>query len=178
MLSRTSLMFVGFAVVAAFANWWKGGMPLALQSAGFAAEEALQVAPELVFGLLIAAFSSILVSRERVARWLGAEAGLRGLVIATLVGALMPGGPFASFPLVFALYQAGADVGALTAFLVAWAAIGVNRLLVWEIPFMGVEFGLLRLVSSLPLPILAGLGAQFLASRLEFFRMRREEEAE
>lgn len=177
-MNRTSLMFMGFAAIAGVASWWKGGWGMVGDSTLLAITETIKVAPELFFGLVIAACSSILVSRERIAKWLGAEAGLRGILLASLVGAIMPGGPFASFPLVFALYQAGADIGALTAFLVAWAAVGVNRLLVWEIPFMGVEFGLLRLVSSLPLPILAGLGAQFLAERSSFFRPPRRENSE
>jgi uncharacterized membrane protein YraQ (UPF0718 family) len=82
----------------------------------------------------------------------------------------MPGGPFASFPLVLALSQAGADIGALIAFLVAWAAIGINRLLIWEIPFMGLEFSALRFVSSLPLPLIAGAIARYLWNRYPSFR--------
>lgn len=176
MFNRTTLLFLGLAALSGVAGWWSGGMEAVEDSALRAIGETLSVAPELGFGLTIAAFSSILVSRERIAKWLGEESGLRGILLASAIGAFMPGGPFASFPLVFALFQAGADIGALTAFLVAWAAVGVNRLVVWEIPFMGVEFGLLRFASSLPLPLLAGLGAQYLSSRFAFFKLRREEE--
>ena len=174
MINRSSLLFIGLAAVAVALGWLFGGTGTVIGAAREAFESTLQVAPELVLGLLIAAFSSALISRERIARWLGAETGFRGIALASTIGALMPGGPFGSFPLVFALYKAGADIGAVTAFLVAWATVGVNRLFVWEIPFMGVEFGMLRFFSSLPLPLLAGLAAQFLARRHAFFRMPRD----
>ncbi|MCL6709235.1 permease [Pseudomonas sp. R2.Fl] len=127
--------------------------------------QIVSLLPHLVLGLLIAAAVTVLVPRHRVARWLGADSGMKGLLVATFIGAVMPGGPFASFPLVFALSQAGADIGALIAFLIAWAAIGVNRLVIWEIPFMGLEFSTLRFLSSLPLPIIAGVIARVLCER-------------
>lgn len=130
------------------------------------------ILPYLTLGIVMAGFVVVLIPRERVAAMIGRESGLRGLLVASAIGALMPGGPFASFPLVLALSKAGADVGALIAFLVAWAAIGVQRMIMWEIPFMGWEFGVVRFLSSLPLSVLAGMMARALSDRFAFFRLR------
>jgi uncharacterized membrane protein YraQ (UPF0718 family) len=89
-----------------------------------------------------------------------------------MAGAITPGGPFTSFPIVHALWVAGADAGALIAYLTAWALIGLNRLIVWELPLMGAEFTVIRTLACLPLPILAGLIARALV-RLPFFTMRK-----
>ncbi|MCB1743899.1 MAG: hypothetical protein KDK91_26230, partial [Gammaproteobacteria bacterium] len=50
-------------------------------------------------------------------------------------------------------------------FLTAWATLGFHRILMWEMPLMGPQFALVRYLSSLPLPLLAGLVA-LLCSRL------------
>ena len=92
-----------------------------------------------------------------------ARAGLRGLLLASGAGAATPGGPFTSFPLIHALRAAGAEAGTLMAFLAAWALIGLNRVIVWELPLLGGEFTALRVAACLPLPILVGLLARWLS---------------
>ncbi len=120
----------------------------------------LMVIPSLVAGLLLGALLSRVIGRDRVARTLGAGSGMRGLLLAAGLGTITPGGPFTSFPLVHALWIAGADAGTLMAFLTAWALIGVNRIIVWELPFMGPELTLIRVLVSLPMPIVVGLLAR------------------
>lgn len=123
----------------------------------------LTILPQLGAGLLIGGLIQQLVNRDEVARTLGQESGMRGLSIACVAGMLTPGGPFTSFPLVYALWVAGADAGALIAYIAAWSLIGINRLIIWELPFLGLDFTLLRFAASLPLPIIAGLLARRLA---------------
>ncbi len=60
----------------------------------------LEVIPLIAGALLVGAYLQLLVSREYIARLLGDQSGVRGLLIASLAGALTPGGPFAAFPLV------------------------------------------------------------------------------
>ncbi len=128
------------------------------------------IVPQVVLGVVVGALFSIVVPRHIVSRYLGEQSGLRGLVIAEAFGALMPGGPFTSFPLVVALGRSGAGLGPLMSFLVGWEAIGIHRMLVWELPFLGADFALLRFLSSLPLPILAGLLAIWIARRFPKIR--------
>jgi uncharacterized membrane protein YraQ (UPF0718 family) len=49
--------------------------------------------PKMMAGCLVSAFMTRLLPREVVARLVGAESGLLGLLIATLMGAALPGGP-------------------------------------------------------------------------------------
>ena len=107
-------------------------------------------------GILLGGFVQVLIPADLIARWLGTKSGVRGILIAT-AGAITPGGPLVSFPLVLALRAAGADAAALVAYLTAWSTIALNRMIIWEIPFMGVEFTLIRVASSIFLPILVGL---------------------
>jgi uncharacterized membrane protein YraQ (UPF0718 family) len=101
-----------------------------------------------------------LVPTGALAKWMGAESGWRGLVIASAAGIATPGGPMAAFPMVLLLAGAGADIGALIAFIVSWGLNGFNRILVWEVPLLGPDFALLRFLSGLPLGFVAGLVAR------------------
>ena len=60
----------------------------------------------------------------------------------------------------------GADRGILVAYISSWAMLGLQRILVWDLPLMGVEFSVIRFLVCLPLPILAGLIARRLPLRL------------
>lgn len=163
---RQAVIFVTGAVLAAIACYSIRGKQAVIEGLYEAESQLGGVVLQLFCGIVIASAISILVPRDKVRGWLGSESGVRGLVIASALGAVMPGGPFASFPLVLALAKAGADIGALIAFLTAWAALSISRLLIWEIPLLGFDFGMLRLISSLPLPLLAGFFARFVANRI------------
>lgn len=140
-----------------------GAAVLALRGAG-AFRHALEVswglavtiAPSVLGGLLLSGALRQLVPPGALAKWMGAESGWRGLVVATAAGMAMPGGPVAAFPVVLVLAQAGADRGALVAFVTAWSLNGFQRLVVWEFPILGADFALLRLISGLALPVIAG----------------------
>jgi len=116
--------------------------------------------PRILAGCLMGAFVTLLLPREAVARWVGAESGITGILIATVVGAILPGGPFTIYPVAGALLVAGADAGAACAFVISWTLLGYARAIVWELPFFGVDFVTWRIIFSLPLPILAGLAAR------------------
>jgi uncharacterized membrane protein YraQ (UPF0718 family) len=65
---------------------------------------------------------------------------------------------------VYALGKVGADIGVLICYLTSWTTLSVLRLLIWEIPFLGLEFSLVRFVICMPMGIVAGLIARRLAS--------------
>ncbi|MCF8476955.1 MAG: permease, partial [Pseudolabrys sp.] len=116
--------------------------------------------PKVVAGCMIGAFTTLLLPREIVARWVGHESGFTGLLIATAFGFILPGGPFTIYPVAGAVLLMGADAGAVVAFIVSWTLIGYARALVWELPFFGSEFVIWRIAEALPLPILAGVLAR------------------
>jgi uncharacterized membrane protein YraQ (UPF0718 family) len=115
------------------------------------------VAPQLVVGFLMAGFVIALVPSTLIARLVGTEAGLPGLALATVAGALTPGGPFLQFPLVATLLRGGAGEGPVAAYLTAWSLLGLQRVFVWELPVLGPGFAAARWTVSLALPILVGL---------------------
>src|SRR4029079_11233183 len=105
----------------------------------------VDVLPKVLAACLIAAFVAVLMPREVVLRWVGAESGFLGILIATLAGVICPGGPITIFPLAAAFVAIGADVGAAIAFITSWTLLGYARVLVWEWPFFGAEFVMWRI---------------------------------
>lgn len=118
------------------------------------------ILPKVMLGCLIGALIRLLISRETIERFIGEGSGLMGLALAGLIGMLFPAGPFTIFPLAVVLMASGADRGAAIAFISAWLLVGVNRAIIWEMPFFGTDFVLFRFLISLPMPILLGLSAR------------------
>ena len=117
--------------------------------------------PKVLAGSLIGAFVTLLLPRETIVKWVGAESGITGILVATVAGAILPGGPFTIYPVAGSFLAAGADVGAACAFVISWTLIGYTRAIVWELPFFGLDFVTWRILFSLPLPILSGLLARY-----------------
>lgn len=120
------------------------------------------IVPKVAAGCFIGALIALLVPRETVVKLVGSESGVRGLLIASVAGMVLPGGPFTIFPVTVAFLAVGADRGAAIAFVTAWHVIGLNRAIIWEMPFFGPDFVGLRFLVSLPFPLLAGLLARAL----------------
>jgi len=123
------------------------------------------VLPILVFAFIIAGMVQVLIPREFIIKHLGAEAGLKGIMIGCLAGALTPGGPFVSFPIVASIWKAGAGIGTVVAYVTAWSLWAVGRL-PYEISLVGPKFALIRFLSTLIFPPIAGLIAQSFFSKL------------
>ncbi len=119
------------------------------------------ILPKVAAGCLIGALVRLLVPRELIVRWVGEGSGLKGLLIASAVGAVFPGGPFTIFPLAGAFLLIGADRGAAVAFVTGWLLLGVNRAIIWEMPFFGPDIVAMRMGVTLAVPVLAGLLARF-----------------
>ncbi|MFQ6136187.1 MAG: permease [Candidatus Hydrothermarchaeales archaeon] len=115
--------------------------------------------PLIVAAILLAGLIEALIPRETITAFLGREAGLRGIALGTLFGALTPGGPYVSFPIAGAIYHSGAGVGTTMAFLSAWSMLALSRIPL-EIPFVGAKIVAVRLVVSLSLPIIIGVVGQ------------------
>ncbi|HVY57854.1 MAG TPA: permease [Xanthobacteraceae bacterium] len=121
---------------------------------------------KVLAGCLIGAFLTLLLPRQLVARWVGAESGAFGLVIGTIVGFILPGGPITIYPVASAFVAVGADLGVTVAFITSWTLLGYTRALVWELPFFGPDFVIWRIVVSLPLPFVAGLLTRLIVATL------------
>ena len=160
-------VFFGLALGAGFSVYVFKGPTVYERAIQDAWDLMLFIAPRVGAAVLIAAFLQILVPKEVISRLIGENAGVKSVIIATFAGALTPGGPLTSFPVVIALYAAGANKGALVAYLSSWAIIGMQRIIVWELPLLGPDVTAVRVGASILLPVIAGTIALYLPIRLK-----------
>jgi uncharacterized membrane protein YraQ (UPF0718 family) len=157
LLGLVTLALVGIA-------WKQGGFNLA--QAGFldGAQTLLLVTPLLLAAFLIAGLVQTLIGAEVVERWLGSSSGWRGIALACLGGALIPGGPYAYYPISAALLQAGAGIGVLVAFVTAKNLWSLSRLPL-EVALLGPHLTWIRFLITLVIPPLLGFIAEALFGR-------------
>jgi uncharacterized membrane protein YraQ (UPF0718 family) len=161
-----SLVIVGILSFGAAAiTFFRDGSTVFLAILGEDSVLFLEIVPKVLAGSLIGVLVRLLVPREKIAHWLGAGSGWKGLLIASLAGVLIPAGPFTVFPLAGSMLMAGADAGAAVAFVTAWLLLGINRAIVWEQPFFGLHFVAIRMLVSLWVPPVLGYAARVLALR-------------
>ena len=163
MLVPTIVMGV-LAIVFLFLGYQKGGGEhiLGLKAAG---TMLIQLIPLLIFAFIIAGMIPFLVPQQTIAGWIGAESGFRGILIGTIVGAAMPGGPFVSLPLAAGFLRVGAGVGTMVAFITGWSLLAFSRLPL-EIGVLGWKFTLIRLACTFFFAPIAGLIADKLFSNV------------
>ena len=128
----------------------------------------LQITPLLIFAFIVAGMIQVLIPAEMISRWIGTESGLRGVLIGTVVGGLMPGGPYVSLPIAAGLLRTGASIGTIVAFTTGWSLWAISRLPL-EIGIMGWKFWLIRLACTFFFPPIAGLIADRLFSGVVLF---------
>ena len=154
MLIPTIIMGV-IAIVLLFIGYQKGGGEhiLGLKSAG---NLLIQITPLLIFAFIIAGMVQFLIPTEMISKWVGTESGFRGILIGTVIGGFMPGGPFVSLPIAAGFLRVGASVGTMVAFLTAWSLWAVTRLPL-DVGIMGWKFTLIRIACTFFFPPIAGL---------------------
>ena len=124
--------------------------------------EFFRLLPRIGAGVIGAGFIAEIMPKALVASWIGPSSGLLGVVIATLGGALTPGGPVVGFSIGAAALKGGAGAPQVIAYVSAWALFAVQRLFLWELPVMPQRLVVLRVAASVPLPFLAAAGAMLL----------------
>jgi uncharacterized membrane protein YraQ (UPF0718 family) len=117
--------------------------------------------PLLLVAFVIVGYVNVLAPQELVGKWIGPESGWSGLFVGAAAGILLPGGPYVVFPLIAALYQAGAGIGPTLAMITSWAGLSLLSVS-FELPFLGWRFSIVRLGLSLLVPPLVGLAARIL----------------
>jgi uncharacterized protein len=115
----------------------------------------VKVIPLLLLAFVLAGMLQATLPPELIEAWLGQHAGLRGVMIGGACGALIPGGPYIAFPIISAVYKAGAGISTVIAFVTGWAMMGVGKI-PFELTFMGTRFTLVRILLFLAFPFLAG----------------------
>ena len=157
-----TIVMAALAIVFLYIGYSKGGGEH-LEGLKLGAGMVVTVLPLLVCAFIIAGMVQVLLPEELISGWIGAESGLKGIIIGSVAGGLAPGGPFVSLPVAAGLLGAGAGVGTMVAFLTGWSLWAVSRLPM-EVGILGWRFTIVRLASTFLLPIIAGLTAQLFFS--------------
>ena len=154
MLIPTIIMGI-FAAVLLFIGYNKGeGQHIVGLKSAF--NLTLEVLPLLVFAFIVAGMVQVLIPKELLSKWIGAESGMKGILLGTVAGGFAPGGPYVSLPVVAGLLRSGASVGTMVAFLTGWSLWAVSRLPM-EVGILGWKFTLIRIASTFFFPPIAGL---------------------
>ena len=125
--------------------------------------EFIRLLPRIGAGVIGAGFIAKALPNEWIAPWLGPQSGFLGVAIATLGGALTPGGPVVGFSIGAAALKTGAGPPQVIAYSTAWALYALHRLVIWEVPLMPPRVVWLRAAVSVPLPFIAAALAMALS---------------
>jgi uncharacterized protein len=155
-MNKTTLGMASAAGVLAIVAFFKGGWSLVGKGLVVAGQTFVGVFPLLVVAFIVAGLVTILMPKTLVAKWLGKESGWKGPVLGSVMGALVPGGPFFFYPLMSSLIVSGANVGTMISFVAAKTLWNLARLPV-EVVFVGWKVTIIRFLITFPVPILAGL---------------------
>lgn len=162
-MDTTTLVLAAVAAMLLAIAFWRGrDLPMAgLLAGGRTLWRNLLI---LLLGFVIAGLVQVLLPKELITRWLGGQAGVKGVLLGCVIGGLVPGAPHAVFPLVATLHQAGAGLGAVVGFVAAWSLWSVSRLPL-EMALIDPKVALVRYSITFIVPPLAGLLAS-VVSRL------------
>jgi uncharacterized membrane protein YraQ (UPF0718 family) len=70
------------------------------------------------------------------------------------------------FPIIATLFKMGVGIGPLVSYLTAWSLFGLQRIILWELPFLGGRVVAVRLIVSALFPLLAGVLSQIVWEKL------------
>ncbi|WP_135663060.1 hypothetical protein [Halorhabdus rudnickae] len=115
----------------------------------------------ILAALALAAAIQTLVSASAIRHALGEAAGVGGSVLAGLIGGMLPGGPYAVYPIVSGVVAAGAGAAAAIAMLVGYGAIGLGRV-PYGLVFFDVKTVALRLGIAIPTTVAVSVGVYLL----------------
>ena len=156
-IDGTFLFLTALVLVAVIAAQLIGGGQLILDGLLRSGNLFETVWLRLLLGFTLGGMIRLLIPSALIAKWLGHTSGIRGLLIGSYIAIIMPGGPYITMPVIAAIYSAGAGVGPIIALLTGRALLGVQMLIVWQIPFLGVEIPMARYIACLVLPPLVGM---------------------
>lgn len=154
-MNKTTLGMAVVALIMAFFAYLQGGFSLVGRALYAGGTTLVSITHILVAAFLVAGFVSMLIPKDKVTKWLSTEAGWKGPFWGSMMGAMVPGGPFFFYPLMATLIGSGASVGTMLSFVAAKTLWFVGRLPM-EIAFVGIRLTLIRIAVTFAVPILVG----------------------
>ncbi|HOZ47952.1 MAG TPA: SO_0444 family Cu/Zn efflux transporter [Candidatus Hydrogenedentes bacterium] len=122
-----------------------------------------EMAPYLLFGFLVAGALSVLLSPEKIERYLGGQ-GLGPVIKASLFGVPLPLCSCGVIPVGASLRRHGASRGATTAFLLSTPQTGVDSILV-TYSLLGPVYAVFRPIAAFVTGLIGGAAVNLLDER-------------
>lgn len=160
-------ILIGTVLIGGMAVWlWRQLPNTAWRQAGLKATGSTLIftVPRMVLALLGAGFFAALLPADQVRGLLGKDSGLSGIVLATMLGPVTPGGAFVAFAVAAAALKAGASTVAALVYVTSWSLFSLTKILAYEWPIMGRSEVALRVFVSLPAPLAVALFGYFLVA--------------
>ena len=118
--------------------------------------------PRIMIGVVGSGYIAAIMPQNLITTWIGPNSGILGITIATLAGAITPGGAVVGFSVGAAALKGGGGAPQVIAYSTAWSLYALTRLINWEVAMMPARVVWLRAAVSIPLPFLAGIGAMLI----------------
>lgn len=117
-----------------------------IRISGFQFGQMLLIIPPifLLLGLL-----DVWVPRETMAKYMGEKSGLKGILLAFIIGSAAAGPLYGAFPIAAVFMKKGVKFLNLMIFIGAWSCTKVPMLM-FEITYMGLKFAFTRLLIDIP----------------------------
>jgi uncharacterized membrane protein YraQ (UPF0718 family) len=141
----------------------RGGLDLVVEGLQRSGLTLVKVVPLLAAAFLLAGLIQVMISHDFIQRWLGTGSGLKGLLLGAAAGALVPGGPYITYPIAASFFIGGAEIGTVMAFIAAKTVWTLSRLPM-EVALLGPHITLVRYAVTLVVPVVVGLLANLLLS--------------
>ena len=156
-VDMTLMILVALVLIAGGLAWWKGGWELTKSGLMQAGNSVETVWLRLLLGITLSGMIQLLIPRAAISKLLGPTSGIRGILIGSYSAIIMSGPPYVMIPVVSSIYAAGAGVGPVIALLTGEALLGLQHLIAWQIPFLGVGLPLSKYAICLFITPLVGL---------------------
>jgi len=113
-----------------------------VKNSGYYIKEMIMIMPVI---FVLTALLDMWVPKEKIMRYLGKDAKVKGVFLSFVVGSISAGPIYAAFPMCVMLHKKGASIRNIIIILSSWAVIKVPMLLN-EAKFLGPQFMAIRWV--------------------------------
>lgn len=134
----------------------QGGTELVLQAFQVALYRLGSVVFLVVAAYLISGFAQVLLSPEKIYRWLGPGAGIKGVVSVLIAGAVTPGGPYVFYPIASSLSKAGAKKPLIIIYLASKMLWDIWRIPI-ELALLGSFLTIVRWQATFFIPVIIAM---------------------
>lgn len=117
-----------------------------LSITGYSIKEMALVIPP-IFVLL--GLMDVWVPRETMVKYMGEKSGIKGIILAMLIGSAAAGPLYGAFPIASVFMKKGVKFTNILIFIGAWSTTKIPMLL-FEISSLGVRFAITRLCVDIP----------------------------